>query len=327
MSTHGVNIGSTGLTWDLIQDARARIEGRVHRTPVMTSHTLDSEASANLFFKCENFQSIGAFKARGATNAIFALSEAQVRNGVATHSSGNHAAAVARAARLRGVPAYVVMPNNTPMAKQASVARYGGKIVLCEPTRAAREKGAEQLMAETGAILVHPFDDYHVMAGQGTTAVELLEDVPDLDAILVPISGGGLISGIAVAAKSIKPTIRVIGVEPAGADDAFRSFRSGKITPVANPQTIADGLRGVVGNKTFPIIQRYVDNIVTVSEDAIVAAMRHIWEVMKIVVEPSGAVTYAGIYSESFPAKGQKVGVVVSGGNLDLDKLPWLNAS
>jgi len=314
-----------GLSWDLIQDARARIQGRVLRTPVMTSHTLDAEAGSNLFFKCENFQNIGAFKARGATNAVFALSDAEANKGVATHSSGNHGAALARAARLRDIPAYIVMPNNAPKAKLASVSRHGGKIILCEPTQAAREKSVEQVITETGATLVHPYDDYLVMAGQGTSAVELLEDVPDLDIILAPIGGGGLISGVATAAKTIKPTIRVIGVEPAGADDAIRSFRKGTIEPVPNPQTIADGLKATVGRKTFPIIQRYVDDIVTVSEDAIVAAMRHIWEVMKIIVEPSGAVAYAG--SKLVPTKGQKIGVVLTGGNLDLDKLPWLSAS
>jgi threonine dehydratase len=316
-----------GLTWDLIQQARARIQGRVHRTPVMTSQTLDSLAGAHLYFKCENLQSMGAFKARGATNAVFSLSDADAQRGVATHSSGNHAAALARAARLRGIPAYIVMPSNAPKAKQASVSRYGGKIVLCEPTLAAREAGVVKLIAETGATLIHPYDDLRVMAGQGTTAVELLEDVPDLDIILCPVSGGGLLSGISVAAKTMKPAVRVIGVEPAGADDAFRSFRSGKIEPLVNPQTIADGLRASLGEKPFAEIRRHVDDIVTVSEEAIVSSMRRIWEVMKIIVEPSGAVAYAGVAAERFPARGRKVGIVLSGGNLDLDHLPWLSAS
>jgi len=317
---------TSGLTWDLIEQARTRIQGRVHRTPVMTSQALDASSGARLYFKCENLQNMGAFKARGATNAVFALSEAEAHNGVATHSSGNHAAALARAARLRGIPAYIVMPNNSPKAKQASVSRYGGKIVFCEPTLQAREASVERLIAETGATLVHPYDDLRVMAGQATTAVELLEDVPDLDIILCPVSGGGLLGGISVAAKTLNSAISVIGVEPAGADDAYRSFRSGKIEPMTNPQTIADGLRSALGRKTFAEIRRHVDDIVTVSEEAIVASMRQIWEVMKIIVEPSGAVAYAGVFARRIPVEGRRIGIVLSGGNLDLDRLPWQSA-
>jgi threonine dehydratase len=323
-----MSTATPGLTWDLIQQARARIQGRVHRTPVMTSRTLDSLAGAQLHFKCENLQNMGAFKARGATNAVFSLSDAEARKGVATHSSGNHAAALARAAKLRGIAAYVVMPNNSPAAKVDSVNRYGGKIVFCEPTLQARESGVARVIAETGAALIHPYDDLRVMAGQGTTAVELLEDVPDLDVIVCPVSGGGLLSGIAVAAKTLKPAIRVIGVEPAGADDAYRSFRSGKIEPMVNPQTIADGLRSSLGERPFAEIRRHVDDIVTVSEEAIITSMRRIWEVMKLIVEPSGAVGYAGVAAERLPVpKGCKIGIVLSGGNLDLDHLPWANAS
>ena len=313
-----------GLTWDLIEQARERIKGRVQRTPVMTSHTLDSQAGASLYFKCENLQNVGAFKARGATNAVFMLSEAEARNGVATHSSGNHAAALARAAKLRGIPSYIVMPNNAPKAKQAAVSRYGGKIVFCEPTLQARESTAEQLIADTGATLVHPYDDLRVMAGQANTSVELLEDIPDLDIILCPVSGGGLLSGVAFAAKAVKPGVRVIGVEPAGADDAYRSFRSGKLEPMPNPRTIADGLRGALGKKPFAEIRRYVDDIVTVSEEAIIGGMRQIWEVMKIIVEPSGAVSYAAVLESRLPAAGRKIGIILSGGNLDLDSYPWL---
>ena len=316
-----------GLTWDLIQAARERINGKVHRTPVMTSATLDAIAGAQLFFKCENLQKIGAFKARGATNAVFSLSDTEARNGVATHSSGNHAAALARAAKLRGIPAHVVMPTNTPKAKQASVARYGGKIILCEPTLEAREKTVERVIAETGATLIHPYNDLRVMAGQGTLAAELLEEHPDLDLILSPVSGGGLVGGISVAAKSMRPTIRVIAVEPEGADDAARSFRSGHIIPMINPQTIADGLRGSLGEKTFAEIRRHVDDIVTVPEEAIISGMRRIWEVMKIIVEPSGAVAYAALVADRLPVKGLKVGIVLSGGNLDLDSLPWMKSS
>jgi threonine dehydratase len=312
------------LTWDLIQQARHRIEGRVHRTPVMTSQTLDSQTGASLHFKCENLQKSGAFKARGATNAVFTLTDAEARNGVATHSSGNHAAALARAAKLRGIPAYIVMPNNAPKAKQASVSRYGGKIVFCEPTLQARESTAERVIAQTGATLVHPYDDLRVMAGQATTSVELLEAVPDLDVILCPVSGGGLLSGVAVAAKTIRPQVRVIGVEPAGADDAYRSFRSRKIEPMPNPQTVADGLRSALGKQPFAEIRRHVDDIVTVSEAAIIAGMRQIWEVMKIIVEPSGAVPYAALLENRVATGGRKIGIILSGGNLDLDSYPWL---
>lgn len=316
---------NTGLTWDLIQQARARIAGRIHRTPVMTSETLDSLASAQLFFKCENLQKGGAFKARGATNAVFSLSDAEAANGVATHSSGNHAAALARAAKLRGVPAYIVMPDNAPKAKQAAVGRYGGKIIFCEPTLQARESTAERVIAETAATLVHPYDDLRVMAGQATTALELLEQVSDLDMILCPVGGGGHLSGVAVAAKSLNPKVRVVGVEPEGADDASRSFRSGQIQPMVNPRTIADGLRTSLGKKPFAEIQRYVDDIVTVSDDAIIAAMRRIWEIMKIIVEPSGAVPYAAVLAGRLPAQAQKIGIILSGGNLDLDSLPWIS--
>ena len=316
-----------GLTWDLIQAARARIQGKVHRTPVMTSETLDSLAGARLYFKCENLQKGGAFKARGATNAVFSLSDAEARKGVATHSSGNHAAALSRAAKLRGIPAHIVMPNNSPKAKQASVIRYGGKIVFCEPTLEARESTVARVIEETGATLVHPYNDLRVMAGQGTTALELLEDHPDLDVILCPVGGGGQLSGIAVAAKTLKPGIRVIGVEPAGADDAARSFRSGHIEPMPNPRTIADGLRTSLGPKPFAEIRRHVDDIVTVPEEAIITAMRRIWEILKIIVEPSGAVAYAGIVAGKLPVQGQKIALVLSGGNLDLDTLPWISST
>jgi threonine dehydratase len=317
------NSTTAGLTWPLIQEARARIEGKVHRTPVMTSRTLDSKANAHLYFKCENLQKVGAFKARGATNAVFALTDAEARNGVATHSSGNHAAALARAARLRNIPAYIVMPSNAPQAKQASVSRYGGKIILCEPTLQARESTVERVIAETGAVLVHPYNDLRVMAGQATTAVEILEDLPDLDMILCPVGGGGQLSGISVAAKTMKPAVRVIGVEPDGADDAARSFRSGQIVPMTNPRTIADGLRTSLGEKPFAEIRRHVDDIVTVSEESIVQAMRLIWEVLKIIVEPSGAVPYAAILEGKLDVAGKKVALILSGGNLDLDSLPW----
>jgi threonine dehydratase len=313
-----------GLTWTLIEQARARIASFVHATPVMTSATLDARAGARLFFKCENFQKGGAFKARGASNAVFGLPEAQARRGVATHSSGNHAGALARAARRRGIPAYIVMPDNTPLSKRAAVEREGAAITLCEPTQAARERAAAEVLAATGAVLVHPYDDLAVMAGQGTVAVELLGQVADLDVLLVPVSGGGLLSGIAVAARTLRPQLRILGVEPAGADDAVRSLRAGRIVPCERPETIADGLRATVGVRPFAEIRRHVDDILTVPDAAIVGAMRAIWEVMKIIVEPSGATAYAAVAEGHADLQGKRVGVVLSGGNLDLETLPWI---
>jgi len=306
-----------------IRGAHARIKDKIHRTPVMTSETLDQTSGGKLFFKCENLQKIGAFKARGATNAVFSLSDDEARRGVVTHSSGNHAAALARAARLRGIPAYIVMPNNSPQAKQASVKRQGGKIEFCEPTIQAREAAATRLFAETGAAFVHPYDNVNVIAGQGTATLELLEDVPTLDIILCPVGGGGLISGTAIAAKGLKPSIDVVGVEPVGADDAFQSFHSGQLQGVAHPNTIADGLRGKLSERTFAIIRQNVDDIVTVSEQSIVQAMRSIWEILKIIVEPSGAVAYAALVEGKIDIRGGNVGLILTGGNLDLDELPW----
>jgi threonine dehydratase len=311
------------LTMQLIREAHARIRDKIHRTPVMTSEVLDGMAGNRLFFKCENLQKVGAFKARGATNAVFLLTDAEAAKGVVTHSSGNHAAALARAARLRGIPAYIVMPSNSPQAKQAAVRRYGGDVVLCEPTLAARESTARQVMERTGAIFIHPYDDLRVMAGQGTTAIELLEDVPDLDVILCPVGGGGQLSGIAVAAKDIRPVVRVIGVEPAGADDAARSLKAGHIIPMLEPRTIADGLKTSLGQRPFAEILRLVDDIVTVREESIVQAMRQVWEVLKLIVEPSGAVSYAAVVEGRIPASGANVGIILSGGNLDLNRLPW----
>jgi threonine dehydratase len=291
---------------------------------VLTSATLDALCGAQLFFKCENFQKIGAFKARGATNAVFALTDAEAANGVATHSSGNHAAALARAARLRGIPAHIVMPSNAPKTKIESVRRNGGIIVFCEPTLVAREAACAKVIAETGARLVHPFDDYAVMAGQGTATLELLEQAPDLDLIIVPVGGGGLLCGTAVAAKGARPGIRVIAAEPAGADDAARSVAAGRLIPLEQAATIADGLRTSLSARTFPLIQQQVDGIVTVSEESIVAAMRRIWEVLKIIIEPSCAVPYAAIMEQKIDVSGKRVGIILTGGNVDLDALPWL---
>jgi threonine dehydratase len=313
------------LTLADIRAAHTRIKDRIHRTPVMTSASLNEKAGAQLFFKCENLQKIGAFKARGATNAVALLSDEEAKRGVVTHSSGNHAAALARAARLRGIPAYIVMPSSVPQAKVASVRRYGAEVILCEPTYAARESNAKSVVERTGAVFIHPFNDYRVMAGQGTLALELLEDVPDLTDILCPVGGGGLISGVATAVKSINPEIRVFGVEPKGADDAAQSLAAGKIIPCTSPNTVADGLRGTLGELTFEEIQRHVDGIVTVSETEIVNAMRSIWEVLKIIVEPSGAVGYGALVDGQLDVPGRRVGIILTGGNLDLDTLPWMS--
>jgi threonine dehydratase len=312
------------LTIQDVRDAHQRIRPYVHRTPVMTSGSLNALAGAELFFKCENFQRVGAFKARGAHNAVFSLSEVEARRGVVTHSSGNHAAALALAARNRDIPAYIVMPSNAPEVKKRSVARYGGQITYCEPTLAAREMTAAALMEKTGATLIHPYNDLRVMAGQGTSALEFLEDVPQLDAIICPVGGGGHLSGVAVAAKGVKPSIRVIGAEPAAADDAYRSLQAGSIIPSSNPRTIADGLLTSLGDKTFAVIREFADEIATVSEEEIVSAMRLMWEVMKIVIEPSAAVSVAVALERKVPVAGRRIGVVLSGGNVDLDKLPWM---
>lgn len=307
----------------MVREAHARIRDKIHRTPIMTSQTLNALTGAQLYFKCENLQKVGAFKARGATNAVFSLSDEEAQRGVATHSSGNHAAALARAAKLRGIPAHIVMPNNAPKAKQASVRRYGGNIIFCEPTLQSRESTAARVISETGAAFVHPYDNPQVIAGQGTAALELLEDVPSLDIILCPVGGGGLLSGTAVAAKGMKPGIRVVAAEPAGADDAYQSFTSGSLKPIVQPNTIADGLRTSLSERTFAEVRRHVDDIVTVSEEAIVQAMRSIWEVLKIIVEPSAAVPYGAVIEKKLQVTGRRVGIILTGGNLDLDSLPW----
>ena len=311
------------LDLDRIGAAHERIRARIHRTPVLTSERLNAASGVSLFFKCENFQKIGAFKARGATNAVFALDDATARRGVATHSSGNHGAAVARAARLRGVPAHIVMPSNSAKVKIRAIEGYGAQLVFCEPTENAREVTCAEVIKKTGATLIHSFENEHVIAGQGTAAVELLEDVPELDVIICPVGGGGLLSGTAIAAKSMRPQIKVIAVEPANADDAAQSFRAGRRLVTEKRFTIADGLRTNVGERTFPIIRRYVDDIVTVSEQAIVSAMRTIWETMKIIIEPSAAVPYAAVIENKIVIEGKRVGIIFTGGNIDLDALPW----
>jgi len=314
-----------GLDLAAIYAAHERIRPHIHRTPILTSARLDAASGASLFFKCENFQKVGAFKARGATNAVFSLDDATAQRGVATHSSGNHAAALSRAAKLRGIAAHIVMPSNSSKVKVRAVEEYGGEIVFCEPTQTAREETCTRVIAETGATLIHSFENEDVMAGQGTAAVELLEDV-DVDLVLCPVGGGGLLCGTAVAAKTMRPKIKVIATEPANADDAAQSFRAGRLMRVDKPNTIADGLRTNVGAPNFSLMQRYVDDVVTVSEDAIVAAMRTIWETMKIIVEPSAAVPYAAILdgaASKIDIVGKRVGIILTGGNVDLDALPW----
>ena len=311
------------LDVDRIRAAHQRIRAYIHRTPVLTSARLDEVSRASLFFKCENFQKIGAFKARGATNAVFALDEMTAWRGVATHSSGNHGAAVARAAKLRKIPAHIIMPSNSAKVKIRAVESYGAQVIFCEPTEEAREVTCAEAIKETGATLIHSFENEHVIAGQGTAVVELLEDISDLDVIICPVGGGGLLSGTAIVAKSMRPQIKVIAVEPANADDASQSFRAGRRLVTKKKFTIADGLRTNIGQPNFQIVQGCVDDIVTVSEEAIVSAMRAIWETMKIIIEPSAAVPYAAIFERSIDVGGKRVGVILTGGNVDLDALPW----
>jgi len=306
-----------------IREAHQRIAPRIHRTPVLTSASLNEIAGAEIFFKCENLQKTGSFKIRGATNAVFSLTDEEAKRGVVAPSSGNHAAALSLAARWRGIPAWLVMPSNSSPVKKRAVEAYGGKITECEPTMESREATAAEVIERTGAQLVHPYNDVRVIAGQGTAALELLEQVPDLDIVITPVSGGGLLGGTAIAAKSLRPDIRVIGGEPANADDAARSLASGKIEPVSKAHTMADGLRAGLAPLTFGILRQRVDEISLVTEDEVVAAMLLLWERMKIVVEPSGAVAAAPVLNRRIRAEGKRVGVILSGGNLDLHHLPW----
>ena len=290
---------------------------------MLTSRSLNEIFKASLFFKCENFQKVGAFKFRGATNAVLSLGEEEKKRGVGTHSSGNHAAALSLAARMQGIPAYIVMPRTAPEIKKTAVESYGGIIAFCEPTLEAREKGMEEVVARTGCTFIPSYNHPDIICGQGTAARELIEEAGELDIVVGPVGGGGLISGTSISTKGMLPGARVIAVEPAGADDAYRSFTSGKFVPSVNPRTIADGLLTSLGDLTFRVIMKHVDEIVTVSEESIVAAMRLLWERMKIVVEPSGAVPLAGILEKKIDAEGRRVGLILSGGNLDLASLPF----
>lgn len=307
-----------------LEAACERIRPHVHRTPVLSSRSLDEMAGAEVFFKCENFQRVGAFKARGAANAVFSLSKEERAKGVVTHSSGNHAAALALAARSAGTVAHIAMPRNAPAAKFKGTEAYGGKVYFCGNSALDRERAADRIAEETGAAFVHPSDDLRVILGQGTAAVELLEDFPDLDTVMAPVGGGGLIAGTALAVRFFgKPGATAVGGEPMAADDAYRSLLSGKIEHNETADTICDGLRTFLGESNFPIIRRDVESIVRVSEEEIVAAMRLLWERLKIIIEPSCAVPFAALLREKGRFAGKRVGVVLTGGNVDLDNLPF----
>lgn len=307
--------------------AAQRIKPHLHRTPILTCKSIDDYVGANVFFKCENFQKAGAFKARGATNAVLGYDYYDIAHGVATHSSGNHAAALAMAARLRSVPAYIVMPENSSKVKIAAVKNYGGIITFCKPTLQAREEKLYEVLDETNAFEIHPYNNYYIIAGQATAALELIQDCPGLDTIVAPVGGGGLLSGTALAANYFSPGTHVVAAEPAGADDAYQSFYQKKLILSVNPDTLADGLRTSLGSLTFPIIRRLVADIYTVNDCATVEAMRLVWERMKIIVEPSSAVALAMVIKYKQRFAGQKIGIIFSGGNVDLLNLPWLPAS
>lgn len=307
---------------DIIETSEA-IFDFVHYTPILTSESLNLISGAELFFKCENFQKVGAFKMRGASSAAVRLSEEELERGLATHSSGNHAQAVARAAQLLGIPAYIVMPENAPSIKKAATQSYGAEIIFCEPTIESRESTLAEVVERTGATFIHPYNDYNVIAGQATSAYELLQDVEELDTIIAPIGGGGLMSGTALSTRYWSPSTKVIGAEPKAVDDAWRSFQSGEIEINATTDTIADGLRTNLGDKTFEIIRMHVDDIITVSEEAIVDAMRLVWERMKIIIEPSCAVPVAAVLQNKERFEGEKIGIILTGGNVDVSNLPF----
>ncbi len=308
---------------DILQAAEC-ISPYAKRTPVLTSTWFNRQTGGKLFFKCENFQKVGAFKFRGACNAVMLLDKTDAKKGVITHSSGNHAQAVALAASLNGYKATIVMPKNSPSVKVNAVREYGAEIVFCENTIESREETAKKIMENTGDVFIHPYNHPDVIAGQGTAAKELLDEQPDLDVIIVPVGGGGLMSGTLIAAKSINPKIEVIGAEPELADDAWRSFKSGQIEPVLRTDTIADGLRTSLGELTFSAIQNLADDIVTVPEESIIRDMRNVWERMKIIIEPSCAVPVSALMDGKISAEGKKAGIILTGGNVDLNSLPWL---
>jgi threonine dehydratase len=307
-----------------ILGAAERIKPYIHRTAVITSEAINNLAGANLFFKCENLQKAGAFKSRGALNAVLSIDPYDIKQGVATHSSGNHAAALARAAQIKHIPAFIVMPENSSKIKIAAVKTYGGRITFCQPTLEAREEKLTEVLNETNAFEIHPYNNYKIIAGQSTAALELIEDQPDIDTIIAPVGGGGLLSGTALTAHYFSPNTKVIGAEPSGADDAYQSFYQKKLIPSLNPDTIADGLRTSLGSLTFPIIRRLVNDIVTVNDQATIEAMKLVWERMKIIIEPSSAVALAMVLKHKNRFEGQKIGIIISGGNVDLMHLPWI---
>src|ERR1700676_4469408 len=320
-------------TWDAICEAHKRIAPRIHRTSVLTSHSLDALGGAQFFFKCDNFQKTGSFKIRGAANAILSLSDAEAAHGIVTPSSGNHGAAVACAAAWRGVPAYIVMPKNAPAVKCRAIESYGGQNTFSEPTITSRQETSARVQAETGAILIHPYDNDRIITGQATAAKELLEEIPDLDAVFTPVSGGGLLSGTCLSAKAIRPSIRVFGCEPERADDTYRSLSTGTLQSLESSDTIADGLRASLAPRTFAILRDNVERILLVSEAEIIAALRTVWERLKIIIEPSSAVAIAPLLKPNAVAtlalpprangKPPKLGVIFSGGNVDLSSLPF----
>ena len=314
----------TEVNLDSIQTAARRIAPYAHRTPVLTSNFFNDLLGTNLYFKCENFQKAGAFKFRGACNAILSLTEDQTRLGVTTHSSGNHGQAVALAAKLHGIEAAVIMPSNAPPVKRAAIESYGADVIVCAPNEAARVAAAQEVVERRGATLIHPYNDNRIIAGQATAALELIEDEGPFDVLVAPLGGGGLLSGTALSAAALTPKTEVWGAEPAGADDALRSLSSGTIIPSINPHTIADGLLTSLGDRTFAIIRQHAAGIATVSDTAIVQAMRCVWERMKIIIEPSSAVAVAAVMQKAIATAGKRVGIILSGGNVNMMKIPWL---
>ncbi len=311
-----------GLVYSDVTAAAARISGLVMRTPILSSAAINDIAGQEIYFKCENFQPTGAFKQRGAMNAVMSLDEEKIRSGVATHSSGNHGAALAYAAAKRNAPAYIVMPSDTPAIKRTAVQRFGGTITDCEPGMQGREFALQQVVADTGATVIHPYDDYRVMAGQGTAVLELIDDISGLESFVTPVGGGGLLSGTAVVVRERVPGAKLYGVEPDQAADTYAAFHSGEVIPIDNPDTIAEGLKATIGRRNLAVIRQHVDSIVLVSETDIIHTMRLIWEHLKITVEASSAVALAPLLDRSLPVSG-KVGVILTGGNVDLDDLPW----
>ena len=311
------------VTYNDIEKAHQRISDHIHNTPILTSDSLDNELGSNLFFKCENFQKTGSFKIRGATNSILQLNDTEIKNGIITTSSGNHGAAVAFIANKIGTSSKIIMPNNTPKNKIENVERYGGEIFYCEPNIKSREDTLKKMIQKSGGSIIHPYNDEKIIAGQGTAAKELIEKVPNLDAIICPVSGGGLLSGTLLAAKNLKPDIKVFGAEPENADDTYRSILNNKIMSNTTTDTIADGLRAQVGTITFPIIKENVDKILLVSEEMIVSSMYMIWQRLKIIIEPSCSIVLAALMLNSKKFLNKKVGLILTGGNYDLKQIPW----